>query len=67
MNIKRFALELTVTFLIVAIFAVPYVWNFVKFTRCDFKADYRCEAIHVPGVFVPPFAFFTVWFDDDGD
>jgi len=43
------------------------VWgiNFSKATDCDFKSDYKCEAIHGFGVVVPPASFVTVWFDTD--
>lgn len=44
---------------------VPWIWNAVKFASCDFKSDYKCEAIHGGGVFIPPAAIITVWFDDD--
>jgi len=55
-----------ITLLIIFILLVtPWVWNLVKFTRCDFESDYKCEALHGIGVFIPPASYFTVWFDDD--
>lgn len=44
----------------------PWLINAYKFTNCDFKAPYRCEAIHGVGV-VPVLSFVTVWFDSDKD
>ena len=44
----------------------PYVWNAVKFASCDFESNYECEVVHGIGVFIPPSAFVTVWFGDDG-
>ena len=52
---------------IVVLFFVAWVWNVVKFVSCDFESDFRCEAIHATGVFMPLAAFATVWFDDDGE
>ena len=52
-------------FAIFVIMLVAYVTNFVKFTNCDFESSYKCEAIHGIGVFVPPSAIVTVWFDSD--
>lgn len=51
--------------LLVAVLVTPWIWNAAKFVNCDFESDYRCEAIHGIGVFVPPAAYVTVWFDDD--
>lgn len=51
---------------IAALAATPWIWNAVKFASCDFEGNYKCEAIHGVGVFVPPLSFVTVWFDDDG-
>jgi hypothetical protein len=53
--------------LIIAVIAcTPYVWNGYKLSNCDFESNYKCEAIHGIGVVIPPAAFITVWFDDDG-
>ena len=49
------------------LFTVMYVFNIVKFVQCDFETDYKCEVIHAVGVFVPPAALITVWFDTDGE
>ena len=43
-----------------------WVWNAVKLASCDFESNYRCEALHVIGLVVPPLSIITVWFDDDG-
>jgi len=54
------------TMIVIAILAcVPWVWNGYKLANCDFKSDYKCEAIHGIGVVIPPSAFITVWFSDD--
>ncbi|MCK5128151.1 MAG: hypothetical protein KAR42_17985 [candidate division Zixibacteria bacterium] len=59
MNIK--------TLLIIFVLAViPYIWNIVKFTSCDFESNYKCEIIHGVGIIIPPAAYIGVWFDDDG-
>lgn len=44
-----------------------YCVNAYKFTECDFESNYKCEVIHDVGIFVPPAAIFTVWFDTDND
>lgn len=51
---------------IAAILAGPWIWNGVKFASCDFEANWKCEVIHGAGVFIPPAAYITVWFGDDG-
>ena len=51
----------------IVIITAPWILNAVKFVGCDFKSDYRCEAIHGIGLFIPPAAFVTVWFDGDED
>ncbi len=54
------------TLLIIFVLLVtPWIWNVIKFVSCDFESDFKCEAIHAIGVFVPPAAFVTVWFADD--
>ena len=50
-----------------AVLVTPYVYNDYKLAGCDFESDYKCEAIHLIGVIVPPSAYVTVWFDDDRD
>lgn len=47
---------------------VMLLWaiNAGKFVACDFKPDYRCEAIHGVGL-LPPLSIFTVWFGSDGE
>ena len=54
----------TVT-LIAIIFTIPWLINIYKLVGCDFKSDYKCEAVHALGVFVGPASLITVWFDDD--
>lgn len=39
--------------------------NAYKLAKCDFKSDYKCEAVHAIGLFAPPASFVTVWFDSD--
>jgi hypothetical protein len=51
--------------IVAAIFCLPWLVNAYKLFNCDFTSDYKCEAIHATGVFVPPLAFITVWFDSD--
>jgi hypothetical protein len=58
-------MQLRYLLLIFVLLVTPYIWNFVKFTNCDFKSDFKCEVIHGVGVFIPPSAYITVWFDDD--
>jgi len=53
--------------IVVALLITPWIWNAAKFASCDFESNYKCEAIHGIGVFVPPAAYVTVWFDDDGE
>ena len=52
---------------IMSLLLAPWVINGIKFTKCDFKSDYKCEAIHGAGVVVPPLAWITVWFKSDED
>jgi len=54
-------------FIIFVIAVTPYLWNGYKLSNCDFESDYKCEIIHGIGVVVPPLAFVTVWFGDDGE
>ena len=57
--------ELIIVF--VAAFGIgAWVWNAIKLESCDFKANYKCEALHGVGLVVPPLSIITVWFDDDG-
>lgn len=41
-----------------------WIINFAKLTDCDFKAPYKCEAIHGSGI-LPLLSLVTVWFDAD--
>ena len=52
-------------FAVCLIACLPWVFNFIKLTNCDFEPSYRCEVIHGIGVFIPPTAWITVWFDTD--
>lgn len=47
-------------------FVTLYIVNWVQFTSCDFKPDYRCEAIHLVGL-VPPASIITVWYAVDDE
>lgn len=51
--------------IVIPLLLVFWLWNFVKFTSCDFEPNYRCEVIHGVGIIVPPTAMVTVWFDID--
>ena len=51
---------------IYGIIVTPWIWNAAKLASCDFKSDYKCEVVHIIGVVIPPAAYVTVWFDDDG-
>lgn len=44
-----------------------WTWNAVKLSKCDFEpsTSYKCEVIHGAGLFVPPLALATVWFDSE--
>jgi len=52
--------------IIFVLVVTPWIWNGFKFAACDFESDYKCEVIHGAGVFIPPAAYITVWFSDDG-
>lgn len=43
-------------------FIFSYIFNFIKFVRCDFEPSYKEEIIYSLGVFVPPLNFLTVWY-----
>lgn len=58
-------MKLSTMLIILVIAAIPWVWNGVKFTNCDFESDYKCEIIHGAGVFIPPASWITVWFGTD--
>ena len=47
-------------------FVISYIVNWVQFTSCDFKSDYRCEAIHFVEL-VPPASIITVWYAVDDE
>jgi len=53
--------------LIFILLATPWIWNAAKFASCDFESNWKCEAIHAIGIFIPPAAYITVWFGDDED
>lgn len=53
-----------VSWIIGTVFLVAYVINVIKLSECDFQAPYRCEVIHVVGLF-PPAQIVTSWFDSD--
>ena len=54
-----------IVFVMIFVGIVSWVWNGIKLTSCDFESDYKCEAIHGIGLFVPPASIITVWFADD--
>lgn len=43
-------------------FIVCWVWNLIKFIKCDFAPIDKHEIIHGLGVFLPPSSVITVWF-----
>ena len=53
----------------VMVIALSLSWlvNLYRITSCDFDMPLRCEVIHATGVFIPPAALVTAWFDDDGE
>ena len=42
---------------------IGYVLNVVKFVGCDFASPYKCEAVRVIGIVVPPVGIVTGWID----
>lgn len=52
--------------LIVLLFALPFIINAFKLSKCDFVEPYRCEMVHGAGLVVPPASWVTVWFGVDG-
>jgi len=48
-------------------FIFSWCYNLYEFTQCDFESDYKCEAVHGLGVFVPQTSVVTVFFDTDED
>lgn len=46
--------------------AISWIGNVVALTDCDFKADYKCEAIHAVGL-IPVASLVTVWLPTDKD
>ena len=51
--------------ILIIVLMAPWVVNAYKFANCDFTSDYKCEAIHAVGIFIPPAAWVTVWFGTD--
>ena len=51
--------------LVALLLFLPWPLNIYKFSNCDFKSDYKCEAIHGTGIFFPPLSYITVWFGTD--
>lgn len=58
-------MKLIALIIVTAVLALPWCINLYKGINCDFEAPYRCEIIHGTGVFIPPAAYVTVWFDSD--
>jgi hypothetical protein len=46
-------------------FFVTWPINFYKFTKCDFKGDYKCEITHGIGVVVFIASPITLWTGTD--
>lgn len=55
---------LTINLIVAIVLTSCYIINFIKFTDCDFKEDYKCEIIHGLGL-IPVFTPFTVGFAHD--
>lgn len=47
---------------VVLIVGVGWVKNVIKLSNCDFEAPYKCEVVHILGVF-PPIGAITGWLD----
>ena len=60
-------MKLAVTAIILMVVSAPWFYNAYKFSQCDFKSNYRCEALHAIGVLVPPASYVTVWFEHDNE
>jgi hypothetical protein len=58
-------MKISIVLIIAIIFASPWLINAYKFANCDFKSDYKCEAIHGIGIIIPPTALITFWFGSD--
>ena len=54
-----------VTVILLSLLILPFVINAYKLAGCDFEAPFKCEVTHAIGVFMPPTAIVTVWFDDE--
>ena len=63
---KGFTLVKLVLILVIVFGICGWGWNAVKLASCDFESNYKCEAIHGAGLFIPPLSIVTVWFGDDG-
>ena len=61
---KQSSINYLVGGIIAVVLCAPWVVNAYKLSNCDFEANYRCEVIHVIGLF-GPLSWVTVWFDDD--
>ena len=59
-TMKKFLSIITIILFAYCIFS--YIFNFVKFVRCDFVPSYKEEIIYALGVFVPPLNCLTVWY-----
>lgn len=54
-------------YVILVISLAAFAFNAYKLVRCDFKSDYKCEAIHGAGFVIPPLSWLTVWAGTDSD
>ena len=53
---------------IVLVFCVGWVVNIYRALNCDFEAPYKCDAIRIIGIFVPPVGGVVGYIDiEDGD
>lgn len=60
---KTMKKNLSITIIVLFAYCIfSYIFNFVKFVRCDFEPSYKEEVIYALGVFVPPLNCLTVWY-----
>ena len=60
---KTMKKNLNITIIVLFLYFIfSYIFNFIKFVRCDFEPSYKEEMIYALGVFVPPLNCLTVWY-----
>ena len=53
-----------ISVILIGTMLIGWVMNIYKLSECDFKAPYKCEAMHFIGL-IPPVGAFTGWMDFD--